>query len=80
MTVDQLHALAQRAAAANPDAAEQLAPLLAREARIVKSGGVSCGIVLHLNGMTGGLELRSGDILGGYVLGDDEASYGEMRL
>lgn len=79
MPHSHLHRLARALAARNPHAAEALAPLLAREARAAKMG-TPCGITVQVNAVTGCVELRAGDIISGYVLGDASATYTEIIL
>lgn len=72
-----LRRLAEGMATANPDAAEYLAEQMAGLARMAKAP-LGFGIVVHYNDVREQIEIRGGDIAGGYWRGEPGAQYAEV--
>ena len=66
--LQRLQDLARALARANADVSEMFAQELGRAARSAKVGGVSHGIVVRQNSLTGGMEIRGG-MLNRYIEG-----------
>lgn len=77
--LQKLQLVARELARRNPDAAEVLGEELTTAAAVQKTP-IRFGVSTRLNGVTGQLEMRAGDLQAGYVEKRPGADYVEHKL
>lgn len=77
--MQKLQLIARELARRNPDAAEALGEELVVASAIAKTP-MQFGVSTRINGVTGQLEMRAGDLQGGYVEKRPDADYVEHKI